>query len=216
VTPDIVARDWGACNLRKIPAVLRQAYCRDWTCQTSAVPPQQKRCRRLHLVMEISVFTDDCSWSMKNSPNIEATTSVVFALCVVGLTWQTFLIWPADPSRVLEVYILFHFPIAPNLYIFLWPWTACVIIRSSFFAFANLAFTENGKLKNKQEMLCTLVSSDITIKLVLLPTRTEVKFIQFRRFSPNHRFSAAPACVANKHYAAHFGAIFFKMVNKYR
>jgi len=62
---------------------------------------------------------------------------------------------------------------------FLSPLTAYVIIRSYFFAFANLAFTENGKLKNKQEMLCTLVSSDITIKFVLLRRRTEVKFIQF-------------------------------------
>ena len=61
MTPDILARDWGACNLRKIPAGLRQAYCRGLTCQISAVPPQQKRCRRLHLVMEISVFTDDSS-----------------------------------------------------------------------------------------------------------------------------------------------------------
>jgi len=42
VTPDIVARGWGACNLRKIPAVLREAYCRDWTSQTSAGPSQQK------------------------------------------------------------------------------------------------------------------------------------------------------------------------------
>jgi len=106
------------------------------------------------------------------------------------------------PKQSPRSLLIVSFSNSPKLLHFLSPWTACVVIRSNFFAFANLVFTENKKLKNKQEMLCTLVIFDITIKFVLLRRRIDVKVIQFRRFSSYHRFSAAPACVANKHYAA--------------